>query len=76
MNADSTPLTDLGGFNVYYGTETPLTKENSSKMNAGNVLSFLLKDLPAGFHYFRITAYDDSGNESVLSDEEVSKDIV
>ncbi len=69
-NADATPLTDLAGYKVYFGTSSG---SYSQSADAGNVTSYTWGNLAAGTpYYFTITAYDTSGNESSFSNE-VSK---
>lgn len=65
-NSDGTPLTDLAGFKVYHGAAT---RHYTRSVNAGNVRSLTLSDLSPGTHYFSVTAYDISGNESTFSNE-------
>jgi hypothetical protein len=70
-NADGTPLTDLAGYKVYYGT----TSGNYTEViDAGNVTTYKVENLSPGTYYFTVTAYDNSGNESGYSNE-VSKTI-
>jgi len=71
-NADGTPLTDLAGYKLYYGT----TSGNySNSIDVGNVTTFQINNLTDGLtYYFAATAYDTSGNESSFSNE-VSKTI-
>lgn len=69
-NADGTPLTDLGGYKVYYGNTT---RTYGTPIDVKNVSAYTL-DLTDGTYFFAITAYDTSGNESVYSNE-VSKKI-
>lgn len=68
QNTDGSPLTDLGGYTIYYGP------------SAGNYLSqqdvpdetatgATVTDLTEGTWYFAVTAYDTSANESALSNE-------
>lgn len=71
-NTDGTPLTDLAGFKVYYGTVSPVDKTNGQSIDVGNVTGSALSGLSAGTYFFRVTAYDIFGNESSYS-EEVSK---
>lgn len=70
-NADGTPLTDLAGFRVHHGTAP---RSYSRSLDVGNVRTFTLSDLYPGMHYFSVTAYDLSRNESTFSNE-VSKRI-
>jgi hypothetical protein len=71
-NADGTPLTDLAGYNVYYG---PSPAVYGQVENVGNVMTYTINNLQDGLtYYFAVTAYDMSGNESGYSNE-VSKTI-
>ncbi len=73
-NEDGTPLADLAGFKVYYGTVSPIDKSNGQSIDVGNTTAYTLSGLSLGTHYFTVTAYDISGNESPLA-QEVSKEI-
>jgi hypothetical protein len=65
-NADGTPLTDLGGYKVYYG----LSSGNyTNSLDVGNVTTYKIYNLTPGTYYFAVTAYDTSGNESDYSNE-------
>jgi len=64
-NADGTPLTDLEGYKVYYGT---LSGNYSQNIDAGNVTTYTA-NLSDGTYYFAVTAYDTSRNESDYSNE-------
>ncbi|KPJ98329.1 MAG: hypothetical protein AMK71_11550, partial [Nitrospira bacterium SG8_35_4] len=66
-NEDQTPLNDLDGFIIYYGS----TSGNyNNSIDAGNVISYQVGNLSDGqTYYFAVTAYDTSGNESVHSGE-------
>ncbi|MEW6417438.1 MAG: fibronectin type III domain-containing protein [Nitrospirota bacterium] len=70
-NADGTPLTDLGGYKIYYGTSSG---NYSVVIDVGNVTTYKIEGLSPGIYYFAVTAYDTSGNESEYSNE-VSKKI-
>jgi hypothetical protein len=66
-NADGTPLSDLEGYRVYYGTST---LDYSQNIDVGNVTMYMISDLvPEVTYYFAVTAYDTSGNESDFSNE-------
>ncbi len=71
-NADGTPLTDLAGYNVYYGTASGVY---GTPIDVHNVLTYKVTGLSEGLKYFAVTAYDTGGNESCYSNE-VSKKIV
>jgi hypothetical protein len=66
-NADGTPLDDLAGYKLYYGT----TSGNyTTSIDVGNVTTFVTPNLTWGVvYYFSLTAYDTSGNESGYSNE-------
>lgn len=67
MNIDDTPLTDLSGYKIYYGTESNVYTDS---INVGNVTSYRVKQLLGGnTYYFAVKAYDHSGNESQHSNE-------
>lgn len=69
-NEDGSPLTDLAGYKIYYGTSS---RNYSFYINVGNVNSYTVNNLTEGAtYYFAVTAYDNSGNESKFSNE-VSK---
>jgi fibronectin type 3 domain-containing protein len=71
-NADGTPITDLAGYRVYHGTSSG---SYGMPLDAGPQTMYVVTGLESGKrHYFAVTAYDTSGNESVVSDE-VSKDL-
>jgi hypothetical protein len=66
-NANGTPLTDLAGYNLYYGKQH-LNYE--SKIRVGNVKEYTITNLAKDVNYYcAVTAYDSSGNESSYSDE-------
>ncbi|MBI5665475.1 MAG: choice-of-anchor D domain-containing protein [Nitrospirae bacterium] len=66
-NNDQTPLNDLAGYNVYFGTASG---NYSEKVDVGNVLTYQVNNLSTGVtYYFTTTAYDTSGNESGYSNE-------
>jgi len=74
LSWDPSPST-ITGYKIYYdaGTSTPPldgtgATEGSSPIDVGNVLTFTVHGLPdAEEHYFAVTAYDASGNESTYS---------
>lgn len=66
-NVDNTPLTDLGGFKLYYGTATGVYDIN---IDVGTVVCTVIAGLTAGItYYFAATAYDILMNESGYSNE-------
>jgi hypothetical protein len=65
-NADGTTLTDLAGYNVYYGNATRAYTKN---VNVGNILTYRISALTPGSWFFAVKSYDTSGNESDYSNE-------
>jgi hypothetical protein len=72
QNVDGTPLTDLAGFNLYWGNAS--RQYNASVALNPNQLSYRI-DLAPGTYFFSMTATDNDGNESAFSNE-VSKLII
>jgi hypothetical protein len=69
-NSDGTPLSDLAGYKIYYGTSSG---NYTTVVDVMNATIYTIKNLPEGFtYYFAVTAYDIYGNESEFSNE-VSK---
>ncbi len=67
-NTDGTPLTDLKGYKVYFGT-APGNYSRSMDISDPAATSFQVDNLPAGTWYFALKAVDTSGNESSFSNE-------
>jgi hypothetical protein len=70
-NADGSPLTDLAGFRVRYGTASQNYTEEL-EVNDATTESLLIEDLAPATYFFVVTAFDRSENESAVS-LEVSK---
>jgi hypothetical protein len=68
-NADGTPLTDLAGYRVYYGTAPRSVQSYDYSVDIGNFTGAVISNLSKGDWYFAVTAYDTSGNESTFSSE-------
>lgn len=66
-NADGSDLTDLAGYNVYYGTSLDSMTLGGTVDNS-TVTTHLVENLTPGTWYFVVTAYDTSGNESDYSE--------
>jgi hypothetical protein len=66
-NTDGTPLTDLAGYKIHYGTAPG---SYTTTIDVGNQTTYHLTGLPGGHTYYMVvTAYDTSGNESTFSTE-------
>jgi len=63
QNEDGSDLNDLAGFNIYYGTDTD-DLSNIAFVNNPSATSYQVDNLNAGTWYFKVTAFDVSGNES------------
>jgi hypothetical protein len=66
---DGTPLTNLAGYKVYYGTSSG---SYTRIIDVGNVTTYTINNLSSGTYYFAVTAYDIQQIESSYSSE-VSK---
>jgi uncharacterized protein YfaP (DUF2135 family) len=66
-NTDGTPLTDIAGYKIYYGT---VSGKYSHLLDVGNVTTYKVENLTVGTTYFFVvTDYNTSGTESVFSNE-------
>ena len=66
-NADSTELTDLDGYIVYYREKTDT--DYTYAIDAGYSTFITINDLSSGIWCFALTSYDSYGNESDYSVE-------
>lgn len=66
-NEDGSPLTDLAGFNLYYGQTSPVTVANSTVIRLATVTTATLSDLSPGTYFVAVAARDAAGNISDLS---------
>ena len=65
-NSDGTPVTNLVGYRIYYGTSaTALT--HSITINTVGVTTDVVTDLIPGTYYFALMAVNRAGIESKLS---------
>jgi hypothetical protein len=65
-NTDGSPLTDLAGYIIYYGTSSSHYTES---IDLGNATTATIDNLTPGQWCFSTTAYNTSGNESSYSNE-------
>lgn len=68
-DADGEPLTDLAGYRLYFGRRGPLVKGESEFVQVGLVTEHTLEGLEPGTNFFAVSAVDEDGNESELSNE-------
>jgi hypothetical protein len=71
INADGSPLTDLAGFRVHYGTQSG-EYTRLARVDDATATSVRIEDLEPATYFFAVTAIDFAGNESAPS-AEVSK---
>lgn len=68
-NVNGTPLTDLAGYRIYRGSSPGSYSSIPFATVGKGSTSTRLTNLPSGTHYFVVTAFDTSGNESGYSVE-------
>ncbi len=66
QRTDGSPLANLAGYRIRYGT-APGNYPNTRQIANAGVTTAVIENLPAGTYYFVITAYDTSGGESEYS---------
>lgn len=62
-NNDGTAITNLAGYRIYHGPSANSLNNVIPVTNPG-ITTYVVNDLPAGTHYFSITAYNTAGVES------------
>ena len=67
-NTDGTPLTNLAGYDIHYGTSPGDYSQSVSVSNPG-LATYVVDNLGPGTYYFSIGAVNSSGAESPLSPE-------
>ena len=70
MNNDGSPLTDLAGYNIYYGTSSR-NYTNQIVVNNPGVTTFVVDNLNPDTYYFAATAVNSGGTESGYSAEAI-----
>ena len=73
QNTDGTPLTNLAGYHLYYGTNSSSLSKSIKISNSG-VSTYVITDLSKGTWYFSVKAYNSKNVESDFS-ARVSKTI-
>jgi hypothetical protein len=66
QNTDSSTLTDLAGYHIYYG-KGPYSLTQKIDIRQMGLTRYVLDGLAAGTWYFAVTAYNAHGSESQLS---------
>ena len=67
-NVDGTPLTNLSGYDIHYGTASGDYTQKISVSNAG-IATYVVDDLTPGTYYFAVSAVNSQGTESPVSSE-------
>jgi hypothetical protein len=65
-NTDGSPLTDLAGYKIYYGTSSG---SYTTIIDVGNVTTYIVNNLTSGTYYFTVTTYNTNGDESAYATE-------
>ena len=68
QNTDGSPLTDLSGYTIAWGTQSGNLSNSVTVMNAG-ITTYVVDQLAPGTYYFALRAVNSSGVESALSNE-------
>lgn len=66
LSWDPSPDSDVSGYQVYHGMAS---NQYIESVDVGNTTTYTLSALTAGVHYFAVTAYNSSGNNSGFSNE-------
>ncbi len=67
QNSDSSPLTNLAGYRVYFGT-APTALSSRLDFSSPGIARCVVSGLAAGTWYFAVSAYNSSGVEGELSE--------
>ncbi len=70
QNSDGSPLIDLAGYKIYYGTATGNYQNNVQIDNPG-LTTYVVENLTPTTYYFVSTAFNSSGVESAFSNEAI-----
>ncbi len=68
QNTDGSPLTDLAGYKIYYGTESG-NYQTSIQIDNPGIAIYVVENLTPNTYYFVLTAFNSSGVESLFSNE-------
>jgi Fibronectin type III domain len=67
-NTNGTPLTNLSGYDIHYGTASGDYTQKIPVSNAG-IATYVVDDLTPGTYYFAVSAVNSQGTESPISPE-------
>ena len=68
QNTDGTPLTNLAGYDIHYGTASGKYTQTVTIDNPG-IATYVVSNLSPGTYYFSVAAVNSQGTESPLSSE-------
>jgi hypothetical protein len=66
QNTDGTPLTDLAGYTIYYGTDQGALTQ-TVQLASPSATSYVVANLSPGTYYFAVAAYSSDGAHSTQS---------
>ena len=66
QNTDGSPLTNLAGYKIYWGTSAG-SYPTSVTVNNPGLSSYVVDNLMPGTHFFAVTVFNSSGTESGFS---------
>jgi hypothetical protein len=66
QNTDGTPVTDLAGYHIYYGTSSGTWTSTITVLEA-NETSYVVSGLSPGTYYFAVVAFNTAGEDSPQS---------
>ena len=67
-NTDGTPLTNLAGYDIHYGTQSGDYTQSINLDNPG-LATYVVDNLTPGTYYFSVSAVNSAGTESPVSSE-------
>ena len=71
-NTDGTPLKNLAGYTLLYGTASK-TYSTAISIDDATATRYVVRGLPQGTYYFALSAINSTGRHSVLSAEASGK---
>lgn len=67
-NVNDTPLTNLAGYDIHYGTASGQYTHTITVSNPG-IATYVVDDLSPGTYYFVVAAVNSDGTESPMSSQ-------
>lgn len=67
-NTNGSPLTNLAGYDIHYGTSSGNLSKKIAVSNPG-IATYVVSNLSAGRYYFAVAAVNSAGTESPLSSQ-------